>query len=231
MTESHVPARRPVDAAGARAEARPQARDGALRRARRAATSTPSTTTSTTCSPRSDEIRDRRPERDPPAALMRTLRLLRRLNTWGYIPGSNGRRYPALGAVAGTPAKRARRRLGGGRRRPERPHRGARQPGLGGPQRAPVPRAVPALACAGRPRSSSSSARTTSGRPARCRSAMWRGRSVGWSSSRARPRPGRTAARPRCSSSARRRSTATRLGPHFATCAASSTVSCSTSTE
>ena len=43
---------------------------------------------------RIDEIREQRPERDPPAALMRTLVCFGDSNTWGYVPGSDGERFP-----------------------------------------------------------------------------------------------------------------------------------------
>ena len=123
---------------------------------------------------------------------MRTVLCFGDSNTWGYVPGSNGQRFPREAALAGAAPARARRRVGGDRRGAERPHRDHGQPRRRGPERAPVPRAVPALARADRSCSSSSSARTTSASGSRCRSATSRGRSAGSSRSRARPRPGRT---------------------------------------
>ena len=91
MTAS-VPRRRAVDAAGARTRARPQARDGPLRRARgplpaRGARRRRRPARADRRGPRA------RPERDPTAAL-KTLVCFGDSNTWGYVPGSDGERFP-----------------------------------------------------------------------------------------------------------------------------------------
>ena len=164
---------------------------------------------------RIDEIARERPERDPAAALMRTILCFGDSNTWGYIPGSDGERFPREVRWPVRLAARARRRVGGDRRRAERPHRDDRQPRRRG--RNGLPYLVPCLHSHAPVdllviflgtndvgyRFRLPSRRRALGRPAR------QGRAR-------RPRPGPTAARPRSSSSARRRSPATDSGRHFA---------------
>ena len=155
-------------------------------------------------------------ERDPAATLMRTLLCFGDSNTWGYIPGSNGRRFPREVRWPVRLQLGAGRRVGGDRGRAERPHRDDGQPRRRGPERAPVPRAVPALARAGRPARHLPRHERRRRRDSRCRSATWRGRSAGSSRSRARPRPGPGGGAPEILVVCPPPFDGHRLGPHFA---------------